>query len=51
MHDEIASNEEVLGREKPQTHGSHKLSSTLGTITGPHFLTKASMSGSMSLER
>lgn len=34
----IVSNEGLSGREKPQTHGSHKLSSMLGTIADPHFL-------------
>lgn len=35
---ESASNEGVLGREKPQIYGSHKLNSMLSMRADPHFL-------------
>lgn len=34
---ESASNEGVLGREKPQIYGSHKLNSMLGVRADSHF--------------
>lgn len=35
---ESTSNEGVLGREKPQIYGSHKLNSMLSMRADPHFL-------------
>lgn len=42
---ESASNEGVLGREKPQIYGSHKFNSMVGMKADPHFLCQCKYEG------